>query len=240
MFFYIGKNQFVMKKSIIASVLCGLVIFSGCGTLSQTGKGAIIGSGAGAALGSVVGAIIGKDAKAAAIGAAVGTAVGAGTGALIGHKMDKKAEELAAIENAKIESITDVNGLPGIKVTFDSGILFEFNKSNVSATAKKDIADFASKMKDLEDTDITVYGHTDNKGTAEVNQRVSQQRADAVAALLKTNGIAAERITSKGMSFDMPVADNATEEGRQQNRRVEIYITADENMIAAAEAGNLE
>ena len=229
-----------MKKSIIASVLCGLVIFSSCGTMSQTGKGAIIGSGAGAALGSVVGALIGKDAKAAAIGAAVGTAVGAGTGTLIGHKMDKKAEELAAIENAKIETITDVNGLPGIKVTFDSGILFDFNKSNVSATAKKDIADFAAKMKDLEDTDITVYGHTDNKGTAEVNQRISQQRADAVAELLKTNGIAAGRITSKGMSFDMPVADNDTEAGRQQNRRVEIYITADENMIAAAEAGTLE
>ena len=229
-----------MRKSIIAIMLCGLVLFPGCSTMSKTGKGAFVGSGAGAVLGSVVGAIIGKDAKAAAIGAAVGTAVGATTGTLIGHKMDKKAEELAAIENAKIEEITDVNGLPGIKVTFDSGILFDFNSAAVSKTAKTDIATFAAKMHDLVDTDITVYGHTDNKGTAEVNQKISQQRADAVADLLKVNGIAAERITTRGMSFDMPVADNATEEGRKLNRRVEIYITADANMIAAAEAGTLE
>ena len=94
-------------------------------------------------------------------------------------------------------------------------------------------------MADLEDTDITIYGHTDNTGTAQVNERISKQRADAVSSYLTKCGIKSSRLTSEGLSFNMPIADNATAEGRAQNRRVEIYITANEDMIKAAEAGHL-
>ena len=216
------------------------MIISSCGTMSNTGRGALIGTGSGAAIGAAVGALIGKDGKGAAIGAAVGSAVGAGTGALIGKKLDKKAQELSALENAQVEEMTDANGLKGIKVTFNSGILFPLNGTTLNATSQAELKEFASKMADLEDTDITIYGHTDNTGTAQVNERISKQRADAVSSYLTKCGIKSSRLTSEGLSFNMPIADNATAEGRAQNRRVEIYITANEDMIKAAEAGQLK
>ncbi|MBR3386769.1 MAG: OmpA family protein [Bacteroidales bacterium] len=227
-----------MKKFVLM-FLCGTMIFSGCG-MSNTGKGSLIGSGAGAAIGAGLGYLIGKDGKGAAIGAAIGTAVGGGTGAIIGNKMDKKAEELAALENAQVETVTDVNGLKAIKVTFDSGILFDFNKATLKADAKRNLDKFASEMADLPDTDITVLGHTDNVGTAEANQKVSDNRANAVSNYLQGKGISKDRIIAEGHSYNDPVADNSTAEGRAQNRRVEIYISANENMIKAAENGTLQ
>ena len=226
-------------KKFICMAMVALVLLPGCGTLSQTAKGTAIGSGSGAALGAIIGSIISKDAKGAAIGAAIGTAVGAGTGALIGNKMDKKAEELAALENAQVETITDKNGLAGIKVTFNSGILFPLNGIQLSDASRKELKEFAQKMSDLQDTDIAIYGHTDNTGTAEVNERISRQRAEAVQSYLQSCGIASGRLSSQGLSYTDPVADNATAEGRAQNRRVEIYISANENMIKAAENGTL-
>ena len=228
-----------MKKYVL-SFMCVAIIFSGCSNMSKTGKGTLIGSGAGAAIGAGLGAIIGKDGKGAAIGAAIGTAVGAGAGAVIGKKMDKKAEELAALENAQIETVEDQNGLQAIKVTFNSGILFDTNKSDLKAASKSELNEFANKMSDMQDTDITIYGHTDSSGNDSINQPLSEKRAQSVANYLKNCGIASSRMTVEGMSSSMPVADNATKEGRAQNRRVEIYISANQKMIEAAENGSLE
>ena len=222
-------------KKLIPLAMIALVLLPGCSTWSNTAKGTGIGSGAGAVVGAAIGALISKDAKGAAIGAAIGTAVGAGTGAIIGNQMDKKAEELAALENAEVEKITDVNGLEAIKVTFNSGILFATNKANLSKESKVELKEFADKMADFTQTDITIYGHTDNTGSAEVNEKLSQQRAESVQKYLADCGIAADRMVAQGMSYTMPVADNETKEGRAQNRRVEIYISANEAMIKAAE-----
>ena len=92
----------------------------------------------------------------------------------------------------------------------------------------------------MPDTDVTVYGHTDNTGSAEVNEKLSTQRANAVAGYLQSCGIASSRIKSEGKAYTMPVADNATKEGRAQNRRVEVYVSANEKMIQAAENGTLK
>ena len=208
--------------------------------MNQTAKGSLVGAGAGATVGAGLGAIFGKDGKSAAIGAAIGTAVGTAAGAIIGKKMDQKAEELAQLEGASVETVQDANGLEAIKVTFENGILFPFNGVNLSDQSKATLSKFASEMKDLPETNITIWGHTDNIGTAAVNERISLQRADAVKAFLNQNGIANTRMDSAGQSFNMPVADNATEEGRAQNRRVEIYISANETMIQQAEAGTLQ
>ena len=191
-----------MKKYLLV-FLCGAVIFQGCANMSKTGKGTLIGSGAGAAIGAGIGAAIG-DGKGAAIGAAIGTAVGAGAGAVIGKKMDKKAEELEKLENAQVETVEDQNGL---KAGY-----------TLSKTSKTELAEFAKKMSDMQDTDITIYGHTDNTGSDAVNERLSQQRADAVASYLKTCGIASSRLTTEGKSYTEPVASNDTVEGRAQNR----------------------
>ena len=230
-----------MKRTNLFTILAlsGSIILSGCASMSNTGKGAAIGAGGGAALGAGIGALVGKG-KGAAIGAAIGGAVGAGTGALIGKKMDEQKKELEAIEGAKVETVTDANDLQAIKVTFDNGILFATNSSQLSNSSRDALTKFANSLKNSPDTDVTIYGHTDNTGTREVNERVSKQRADAVANFLVGNGISRARITTEGLAFDQPVADNSTAEGRAQNRRVEIYITANANMIKQAEAGTLQ
>lgn len=234
-------------KKYIAIALCALMVFTSCGPTvnnpngpSKTATGTGIGAGAGAVLGAVVGALISKDAKGAAIGAALGTVVGGGTGAIIGKKMDKKAAELAKeLENAQVETVTDSNGLEAIKVTFDSGILFATNKSNLSAASQKELKEFANSMNDLQDTDIKIYGHTDNTGSDAVNERLSKERAESVASFLAKQGIGSERMMTAGCSYKEPVADNSTAEGRAKNRRVEIYIFANDNMVKAAQNGQL-
>lgn len=228
------RNLFVMLL-LGGSLIFSGSVFTGCASWSNTGKGAAIGAGSGAALGAGIGALAGKG-KGAAIGAAVGAAVGSGTGALIGRRMDKQKKELEAIEGAKVES---VNNLQAIKVTFDNGILFATNKSELSPASREALTKFATSLKNSPDTDVTIYGHTDNTGTRAVNERISKERADAVANFLVGQGISRSRLTTEGLAFDQPVADNSTAEGRAQNRRVEIYITANADMIKKAESGQL-
>ena len=226
-------------KRILSVLVCATLILSGCGNMSNLAKGTAIGGGSGAALGAGVGALIGKDGKSTAIGAAIGTAVGAGVGALIGNKMDKKAAELAALEGANVEVVTDANDLKAVKVTFESGILFNTNSSTLSDASKATLKKFATEMADLPDTDLTILGHTDNTGTAEYNDKLSVERANSVASYLQNCGMTRDRMTIEGRSFHEPVADNNTKEGRLQNRRVEIYITANEKMINDAQNGKL-
>jgi outer membrane protein OmpA-like peptidoglycan-associated protein len=151
--------------------------------------------------------------------------------------MDKAAEAAAAVEGAELEKLTDEDGnTRAVKVTFDSGILFALNRADLNAESKTNLAKFAAQMADMPETDITIYGHTDNTGSDAVNERLSKQRAQSVLDYLKSCGIAEGRMTSEGMSYHMPVASNETAEGRAQNRRVEVYISANENMIKQAEA----
>ena len=226
-------------KKFAAILLCGALLLSSCGA-SRTAKGGLIGSGAGAVAGGVIGYLITGDAQGAAIGAAAGTAVGAGAGMAIGNVMDKKAEALAALEDAKVETITDRNGLTAIKVTFASGLLFEYAKSTLSAEAKDQLATFAKNMEDLPDTDITIFGHTDSTGSASVNEKLSLERAKAVADYLIAQGMDPKHIVYEGHSFLEPIASNDTPEGQALNRRVEVFVSASEAMIKAAEAGELK
>lgn len=231
-------GKLLMILWVGGSIIFSETVFSGCASMSNTGKGAAIGAGSGAALGAGIGALAGKG-KGAAIGAAIGAAVGSGTGALIGRRMDKQQKELENIQGAKVESVTDANNLQAIKVTFDNGILFATNKSELSPAARESLTKFATSLKNSPDTDITIYGHTDNTGSRAVNEKLSKERAEAVANFLVGQGISRSRITTEGLAFDQPVADNSTPAGRAQNRRVEVYITANADMIKKAENGTL-
>ena len=226
-------------KSLTALVLCSAILLGSCSTSKNATKGGVIGGAGGALLGAGIGALIGNG-KGAAIGAAIGGTVGAGTGVLIGKKMDKQKAELEKIEGAKVETVTDVNNLQAIKVTFDSGILFTTGKSDLNTSSKTALLKFAASLKETPETDITIYGHTDNKGSRELNLKLSNDRAASVSSFLTANGIAKERMTTDGKAFDEPVADNATEAGRAQNRRVEIYIAANKQMIEQAQQGTLK
>ena len=236
-------------KSInsMAVLLSACLVFSGCG-MTNTAKGGLIGGGGGAALGALVGGVIGHG-NGAAIGAAVGTAVGAGAGVLIGKKMDKAAAQAEKIEGAEVEQVTDNNGLQAVKVTFDSGILFATGNAALSSSAKASLSKFANNvLNQNRDMDVTIYGYTDNQGwrnsTAEQsfqkNLNLSQERAQSVSSYLLGCGVSASQIkTVEGMGENNPIADNSTEAGRRENRRVEVYMYASQQMIQQAEAGTL-
>jgi len=226
-------------KALTALVLCSAILLSSCSTTKNSTKGGVIGGAGGALLGAGIGALVGHG-KGAAIGAAIGGTVGAGTGILIGKKMDKQKAELEKIEGAKVETVTDANNLQAIKVTFDSGILFATGKSDLNASSKSALLKFANSLKETPETDITIYGHTDNKGSRDMNVKLSNDRATAVSKFLASNGILMERMTIQGKAFDEPVADNSTAEGRAMNRRVEVYITANKQMIEQAQQGTLK
>lgn len=232
-----------MKKMKVGaiSLMAALMLVTGGCNMSNTGKGALIGGGSGAAAGAGIGALIGGG-KGAGIGAAIGAAVGAGAGTLIGNRMDKQKKELEKqlAEKAKIESVKDANGLSAIKVTFESGILFPTNGTTLSAAAKTELSEFAQNIKNNPDTNVQIYGFTDNTGTMQVNQRVASGRADAVLSLLANCGVAPTRLSAEGIPMADYVASNETAAGRAENRRVEVYITADKNMIEQAEAGTLK
>ena len=220
-----------MKKIKFFSIgLCFALVLAGC---NNTQKGAAIGAGGGA----VFGAIVGKLAGNTAVGAAVGAAVGTGAGAIIGKKMDKAKAEAEAVQNAKVESVTDANGLAAVKVTFDSGILFATNKADLNIDAKNSLAKFATVLNNNADCDIAIIGHTDNTGSDAINQPLSVKRATSVSDYLKSCGVKTAQIKSvEGQGSGNPVADNSTAEGRKQNRRVEVYMYASQEMIQAAQA----
>ncbi|MBR2203735.1 MAG: OmpA family protein [Prevotella sp.] len=234
-----------MKQMKIIALLLGFcVCLASCNSwnnMSKTGQGAIIGTGGGAALGTAIGAIAGNT----ALGAVIGAAVGAGTGAIIGKKMDKTRKEAEAIKNAQVETVKDANNLDAVKVTFNSGILFDTGKSTLSSTAKNSLAELATVMKNNADCDIAIQGYTDNQGwkkssaeqSAQKNQALSLDRATSVSSYLQSLSVPATRIKSvQGFGEANPVADNATEAGRTQNRRVEVYLYASEAMIKSAQA----
>ncbi|MEG1562926.1 MAG: OmpA family protein [Bacteroides sp.] len=213
--------------------LCVSLVFGSCGTMNNTAKGGVAGGGAGAALGAIIGGIAGKG-KGAAIGAAIGAAVGGGAGVLIGRKMDKKAAEAARIEGAQVEQVTDANGLAAVKVTFDSGILFGFNSSALSNNAKQSLRDFANILKSDSTLDINIVGHTDKVGTFEANQKVSSDRAFAVENYLQLCGVSPAQFKKiEGVGY----AQYDESQTPEQNRRVDVFMYASEQMIKNAEAG---
>ena len=235
------------KTSFMAILLSSCLVLSSCGSLNNTAKGGMIGGGSGAALGAIIGGIAGHG-KGAAIGAAVGAAVG--TGVLIGKKMDKAAEQAAQIQGAEVEQVTDNNGLQAVKVTFDSGILFNTSSSSLSTSAKASLSKFANNVLNQNpDMDVAIYGYTDNTGwknstaaeSVQKNLELSQERAQSVSSYLLGCGVATSQIKSvEGMGENNPVADNSTEAGRKENRRVEVYMYASQQMIQQAEAGTLK
>lgn len=232
-----------MKNMKIA--VAGLCVLAVTSCATKQGTGALIGTGAGAA----VGALIGKLAGNTGVGAAIGGAVGAGAGALIGRHMDKVAAEAAEVENAKVETVTDANGLQAVKVTFDSGLLFATGQSTLAAASKNDLAKFATVLKNNSNCDIDIQGYTDNQGwknctaaqSQAKNQELSLDRATAVSSYLQSLGVPATQFKSvQGFGESNPVADNSTAAGQKANRRVEVYLYASKAMVEAANNGTLK
>lgn len=223
-------------KVLTVSLLCMTVVCSSCGTWNNTAKGTAIGVGGGAAVGAGIGALAGNT----ALGSVIGAAVGGTAGALIGKKMDKQKKELEASlpEETKVET---VNNGEALRVTFDSGILFATNSSTLSDASKSALRTLATSLDANPDTDIKIIGHTDNTGKVDYNQTLSEKRAKSVFDYLMVDqGVSSKRMTYEGKGIHQPIADNSTEAGRAQNRRVEILILPNEKMVQEAQQGTLK
>ena len=228
------------------AVLAVGTVMSSC---NYTGKGAAIGAGAGTAagagLGAVLGALTGNAGKGALIGAAAGAAVGTTTGILIGRKMDKAKAAAAAVADAQVETVKDANGLDAVKVTFDSGILFQVGKSNLQTAAQNSLKKFASSVLNVyTDCDVAICGYASSDGDDAKNLTLSQQRADAVKKYLTgtcaVSGGQIKSSTGYGENPDYLVRDANGKEDMKASRRVEVYLYASEAMIKAANDGTLK
>lgn len=213
-------------KNVLFALAVIAFLSTGCNA-TRSQKGAVIGGAAGA----VGGTIIGKAAGNKTLGTIIGAVVGGTAGAIIGRDMDKQAEEIEnSIPGAKVERVEE-----GIVVEFSEKILFEFSKSDLGNAAKTNLDNLVTVLEKYPNTNIEVQGHTDSRGSDEYNMGLSERRAGTVADYLKTQGVVANRINTKGFGESAPGYTNETQEGMAQNRRVEFLITANEKMKADAQ-----
>lgn len=218
-----------MRRLLILTLITVFLIAGmNCASMSRKEKGAAIGG----ATGAVVGGVIGKAAGSTVIGAILGAAVGGAAGLYIGSYMDKQAAEMERdLEGARIERVGE-----GIKITFDSGILFDVDKATLKAASEENLANLAEILQKYEDTDILLEGHTDSTGTEEHNLTLSKQRAQSVSNYLAQLGVNPTRFTTMGYGESQPIATNDTAEGRQLNRRVDLAIMANDKLKKAAQS----
>lgn len=207
---------------------------SGCKAIDNANnkqKGAVIGAGGGAILGAIIGNNAGEGGN-GELGAVIGGVVGGAAGVLIGNKMDKEAQRIEEeIPGAQVERVED-----GIVLTFDekSGVNFATNKSSLTESSKETLDKLANIFKEYSDTNILVVGHTDSTGNSDYNMSLSKDRAFSVSYYLMDKGIDSKRITTNWFGENQPVYDNSTAEGRSKNRRVNIAILPNEQMIEEA------
>lgn len=222
------NNKFV---AVIFSISLILVSCDATRNASSKQKGTVIGAGSGAAIGGVIGNNVGEGNT--ALGAIIGGVVGGAAGAYIGNRMDQQAKEIEQeIPGAEVERVGE-----GINVTFDenSGIYFETEKYNVNAESRESLDRLVNILKEYSGSNILVEGHTDSTGSDAYNLTLSKNRAQSVTNYLIQNGITRDRMDTKWYGESQPKYDNSTVDGRAQNRRVELAIVANEELIQEAE-----
>ena len=218
-----------IKFSFIV-ILAMAVVVSSCNVYknaNRSERGAAIGVGGGAVAGGIIGKLSGNT----ALGAIIGAAVGGGAGYIIGKKMDQQAEDIKTeVPNAKVQRVEE-----GIVVEFSSKVLFGFDSYSLTDASRQTLGNLITVLNKYPQTNLEVQGHTDSTGTEQYNMNLSIQRATSVANYLKQNGINASRLTVKGYGEADPAYPNSTQEGRENNRRVDFLITANQQMKTDAE-----
>jgi outer membrane protein OmpA-like peptidoglycan-associated protein len=211
-------------KQFIASLLIALMATTAFADVAserdKTKKGAIIGG----VTGAIAGAIISNNRGSgnAKRGAVVGGVVGAATGAVVGAMMDRQERKLRQIEGIDVAR----TGEDELKVTMRNEVLFDFNSAGLRSSSRDELREMSSVFNQYNDTTIVVAGHTDSVGSESYNQRLSNRRANTVSNYLENAGVRGSRLDAVGYGESRPKASNSTSSGRQQNRRVEIYIRA--------------
>lgn len=183
--------------------------------MDKTKKGAAIGGAAGAVLTYVLGE---HEADEILAGAAIGAGIGAGVGAY----MDRQEEKIGRIPGTSVERISD----DMLLVHFDSDLLFEVDKYDLSPSARGSLDEAAAVMAEFKKTAVIVQGHTDSTGSESHNQTLSERRADRVKGYLAQRGVDPSRMISTGYGESQPIASNDSASGRAQNRRVDLLLKA--------------
>jgi len=188
-----------MKTLASILILTMMVLTAGCASMSNQDKGVIIGAGTGAAAGGAIGSSSGNT----ALGAIIGAVIGGAAGGIIGDYMDDQAEEIARdLEGATVERVGE-----GIKITFDSGILFDIAESKLHGEAEVNLSNLAEILNKYDDTEILIEGHTDGTGSDDYNMTLSRNRAQSVAVYLEAAQVMPTRFTIMGYGENQPVAD---------------------------------
>lgn len=215
------------RVSLISMMFLAAVFVAGCETInpytgetqtSNATKGALIGAAAGAVVGLVTGDNAVERRQHALIGAGIGALAGGG----IGYYMDVQEAKLRQKMAGTGVSVTRVGD--NITLNMPGNITFETASSNLNGDFFRVLDGVSEVTKEFEKTLIEVAGHTDSRGSNDYNQRLSEQRADAVARYLESQGVMPLRIITVGLGEDMPVANNSTSEGQLLNRRVELTL----------------
>lgn len=219
------------KLALLISVLLAAGLFiSGCSNWSKAAKGGVIGAGGGAAAGAVIGKTLGNTAAGAIVGAAVGGTVGT----IIGRNMDRKAREM----EEEMEGVTIQRVEEGIAVSFDSGLLFDFDSANLRPEARENLQKLTTIINKDEDTMLMIVGHTDSSGDEDYNLELSERRAQSAANYMVSQGLDRSRIDIEGLGEEEPIANNSTESGQQENRRVEVAIFASPEYVERLQEAN--
>jgi len=210
-----------MKLALTSLALAAFVL-TGCANMSETQQGTAKGAGIGAVAGAVLGAATGGS-KGAATGAVLGGAVGAGGGYLWSQRMQ---EQKAAMERATVGTGVAVSQTADnrLKLDIPSDISFATGRSDINASFAPILNQFSASLNQNPVTAVTIIGHTDSTGNDAINNPLSMDRANSTRNYLVGRGVAAARIGTDGAGSRQPVADNNTAQGRDQNRRVEIYV----------------
>jgi outer membrane protein OmpA-like peptidoglycan-associated protein len=218
-----------MKHLKIVALIVSLALSVGCSVNPTTGEKGLnkstIGAGVGLVAGGLIGAALG-DHRAALAGAAIGASIGAGTG----YWLDEKAKRLAASlqdTNIGVSRQTDaVSGREVLVLHAPSDVTFASGSAELQSTSYRGLMRAASSLVDVPGLQLEVIGHTDNRGSFELNQKLSQARAENVAAFLVSAGIPASAVTARGVGFASPVTSNDHDQGRAMNRRVEVRVSS--------------
>ncbi|MCI5077042.1 OmpA family protein [Oricola sp.] len=212
-----------MNKATITAMAGVLAFTAACTTDPFTGQQKVSNTAGGAAIGAGVGALAGlaaggDDRRNALIGAGIGALAGGAVGTF----MDRQEAELRAQLASTGVSVTRVGN--NIILNMPSNITFATDQDQVIPAFHATLDSVAIVLNKYNQTLINVFGHTDSTGSDSYNQALSQRRANSVSAYLSTRGVSPQRMIAQGYGESRPVADNGTETGRAQNRRVEIQI----------------
>ncbi len=191
---------------------------------TSPGKRTAVGAGIGVGAGAIIGGLIGSQTGNAGQGALIGAALGGGIGTFVGNRMDKQAKELERL--AEVRRTEE-----GLVARLKSDILFDTNSAELKSASSNNITQIAQILKKYPENQITVVGHTDNKGSDSHNVSLSQKRAASVATRIVASGVPASYVTQEGMGKSQPIADNQSEAGRSRNRRVELVITVEPSRV---------